>query len=112
MPAHLSTPAILAMAQAPSGGGQQGSLISTFVPLLVIFAIFYFLMIRPQQKQQKRHREMLAALKKGDRVVTRGGIIGTIHTVADNAVVLEVAENVKIKFSRESVAGIESGSQQ
>ena len=110
MLASISLPAVIAMAQAPGGaGGQQGSLLSTLLPLVVIFAIFYFLMIRPQQKQQKRHKEMLSALKKGDRVVTRGGMMGTIDSIAENVVTLEVANNVKIQFSRESIAGVDSG---
>jgi preprotein translocase subunit YajC len=105
---HL--PAIVAMAAPPSGGGgQQSNLIATFAPLLVIFAIFYFLMIRPQQKQQKQHREMLAALKKGDRVVTRGGMMGTIYAIAETIVTLEIADNVRVKFSRDAIAGVEAG---
>lgn len=110
MLATTSIPAVIAMAGAPGGtGGQQGSLLSTLLPLVVIFAIFYFLMIRPQQKQQKRHKEMLTALKKGDKVVTRGGMMGTIESIADTVVTLEVANNVRIQFSRESIAGVDSG---
>lgn len=106
MIAHI--PAIITMAASPGGGGgQQASMLSTLLPLVVIFAIFYFLMIRPQQKQQKRHKEMLAALRKGDRVVTRGGMMGTIDSIAENIVTLEVANNVRIRFSRESIAGVE-----
>lgn len=99
---------VLAMAGAPGGGtgGGQTSWYSTLVPLVVIFAIFYFLMIRPQQKQQKKHREMLSTMRKGDKVVTRGGMHGTIYGIADNVVTLEVADNVKIKFSREAVAAV------
>ncbi len=104
---NITIPAVIAMAAAPGGGGQQGSILSTLLPLVVIFAIFYFLMIRPQQKQQKRHKEMLTALKKGDRVITRGGMMGTVYTIAENIVTLEVADNVRIKFSRESIAGVE-----
>ena len=103
-----SIPAILAMAASPGGGGGgQSSMLSTLLPLVVIFAIFYFLMIRPQQKQQKRHKEMLTALKKGDRVVTRGGMMGTIDAIAENIVTLEVANDVRIRFSRESISGVE-----
>lgn len=107
---NTSIPAIVAMAAPPGGGGQQGSLLSTLLPLVVIFAIFYFLMIRPQQKKQKMHKEMLSALKKGDRVITRGGMMGTIHTIAESIITLEVADNVRIQFSRESVAGVEGES--
>ena len=98
-----------AMAQAPggTGAGQQANWFSTLVPLVVIFAIFYFLMIRPQQKQQKKVKEMLSAVKKGDKVVTRGGMHATVHGIADNIVTLEVAENVKIKFSKEAIAAVQ-----
>ena len=104
-------PAVLAMAAPPGGGGQQGGMLATMVPLVVIFAIFYFLMIRPQQKQQKKHKEMLAALKKGDKVVTRGGMHGTVYGIADNVVTLEVAENIKLKFSREAIAVVQPQNQ-
>jgi len=98
-----------AMAQAPGGGtGQSGNLLSTIGPLVVIFAIFYFLMIRPQQKQQKKVKEMLSAVKKGDRVVTRGGMHATVYGIAENIVTLEVAENVKIKFSKEAIAAVQN----
>ncbi len=107
MLATALSPAVIAMAAPPGGNGQQGSMLSALLPLVVIFAIFYFLMIRPQQKQQKRHKEMLSALKKGDKVITRGGMLGTIHAIADNLITLEVSDNVRIQFSRESIAGIE-----
>lgn len=101
-----------AMAQAPGGAaGQQSSWYSTLVPLVVIFAIFYFLMIRPQQKQQKKHREMVNSMKKGDKVVTRGGMHGIVHGIAENIVTLEVADNVKIKFSREAIAAVQTQNQ-
>jgi len=105
---NLAVASTLAMAAPPGGGeGGQGSILSSILPLVVIFAIFYFLMIRPQQKQAKKHKEMLAALKKGDKVVTRGGMMGTIYSIADNIITLEVADNVRIQFSRESIAGVE-----
>jgi preprotein translocase subunit YajC len=102
--------AMLAMATPPGGqaGSQQGSLVSTLVPLVVIFAIFYFLMIRPQQKQQKKHREMLGALKRGDRVMTRGGIMGTVTDIENTVVTLEIAKNVLVQFTRDSIAGVET----
>ena len=106
---HLGLTSLIAMASPQGGsGGQQGSWIATLMPLVVIFAIFYFLMIRPQQKQQKKHREMLSALKKGDRVVTRGGIMGTVHGVAENVITLEIADNLRIKISREAIAGVQN----
>ncbi|MFA4875500.1 MAG: preprotein translocase subunit YajC [bacterium] len=107
---NLCLAGLLTMAAPPGGqgGNSQSGLISTLVPLLVIFAIFYFLMIRPQQRQQKKHREMLSALKKGDRVLTRGGILGTVHAVADTVITLEVTDNVRIRFSRDAISGVEA----
>ncbi len=107
---NLALTSMIAMAGAPNGtgGSPQGSMLTSIAPLVVIFAIFYFLMIRPQQKQQKKQKEMLAGIRKGDKVVTRGGMIGTVYGVVDNVVTFEVAENVKIKFSRDAVAGIQT----
>ncbi len=100
---------IFAMAGPATGAGAgKGSWFSTLIPLVVIFAIFYFLMIRPQQKQQKKHKEMLSAMRKGDKVVTRGGIHATIHGIADNVLTLEIADNVKIKVNREAVALVQT----
>lgn len=111
----LGINAMLAMAAPPNGGqggGAQGSMLTTLAPLAVIFAIFYFLMIRPQQKQQKKIREMLSEIKKGDKVVTRGGMIGVVHGIADNIVTIEVAENIRIKFNRDAIAGVQTESSQ
>lgn len=84
------------------------------VPMAVIIGIFYFLVIAPANKQRKKTEAMLAALKKGDQVVTSGGIYGTIQSVDADTVILKIADNVKIKISRSSVAGltVETGSQQ
>ena len=72
----------------------------TFLPLILIFVVFYFLLIRPQQRKVKQHKEMLSNLKRGDKIITSGGIIGTINKVADNReLTLEVAENVEIKIA-------------
>jgi len=101
-------PALLfGMAGANTGGNKgQASIVSMLMPMAIIFVIFYFLLIRPQQKQQKKLKEMLDSLKKGDEVVTRGGIYGKIHGIADNVVTLEIAENVRIKVNREFIAGV------
>ncbi len=71
---------------------QQANPIMAFAPMIFIFVIFYFLLIRPQQKKQKEHQNMIKGLKKGDKVVTAGGIIGTIHTLQDDYVVIKVGE--------------------
>lgn len=99
------------MALVQSAGS---SFIGTMVPMAVIIGIFYFLVIAPANKQRKKTEAMLAALKKGDQVVTSGGIYGTIQSVDADTVILKIADNVKIKISRSSVAGltVETGSQQ
>lgn len=88
-------------AAAPAGMAN----IAQFVPLILIFIVFYFLLIRPQQKKAKEHQNYLANLKKGDRVITGGGIHGQITGLTDTVVTLEVAENVRIKVSRSAIAG-------
>ena len=87
-----------------AGGGQ--SAITSLVPLVIMFAIFYFLLIRPQQKKAKEHKALLEALKKGDQVITAGGMHGKISAVEDNIVTIEVANNVNIKFNKAHVAAI------
>jgi preprotein translocase subunit YajC len=76
-----------------------------FLPLVLIFIVFYFLLIRPQQKKAKEHQSYLANLKKGDKVITGGGIHGAITGLTDTVVTLEIAENVRIKVSRSAIAG-------
>jgi preprotein translocase subunit YajC len=87
-----------------AGGGQ--SAITSLVPLVIMFGIFYFILIRPQQKKAKEHKALLEALKKGDHVVTAGGMHGKISAVEDNIVTIEVANNVNIKFNKAHVAAI------
>ncbi|GBD98933.1 preprotein translocase subunit YajC [bacterium BMS3Abin07] len=94
-------------AQTGAQGGPQ-SMFASFLPLIIIFAIFYFLLIRPQQKKAKQHREMLGALKKGDKVVTSGGIYGLVELVSENTVVVKIAENTKIKIGKANIATIRS----
>jgi len=74
-----------------------------FVPLILLFVVFYFLLIRPQQKQQKARKEMIENLNKGDRVVTIGGIYGVIKEIDEAVISLRVADNLNLKFSRASV---------
>ncbi len=85
--------------------GQSGGLIS-FVPLILMFAIFYFLLIRPQQKKAKQHKELLGALKKGDKVVSSGGLHGTVTGLADDVVTMEIAPKVRVKVSRGSISAV------
>lgn len=83
--------------------------IAQFLPIAAIVAIFYFLVIAPANKQRRKTQEMLAALKKGDRVLTTGGIYGTIQTVENDTVHLKIAENVKVRVAKSAIASMESG---
>jgi preprotein translocase subunit YajC len=94
----------LAQAGASQGGGPFGSL-GSFVPMIAIFLIFYFLVLRPQSKKAKEHQQMLSDLKKGDEVVTQGGVIGKISGITDKELTLQVQEGVRIRVTRASVTG-------
>jgi preprotein translocase subunit YajC len=97
-----------AFAQAAGGGaGAAGGLIS-FVPILLIFAIMYFLMIRPQQRKVRDHKAMVEALRRGDQVVTSGGLIGKVTKIADNEVEVELAPNVKVRVVRSTISQVVS----
>lgn len=78
----------------------------SMMPLAMIFVIFYFLLLRPQQKKMKQHQEMLGSIKKGDRIVTTGGLIGTVEGVEEAELSLEVADNVKVKVVKSMVAEV------
>ena len=89
------------------GAQTQANPILSFLPLVLMFVVFYFLLIRPQQKRQSQHAEMVKNLKKGDRVVTSGGIIGTVHTLQDDYLVLKVGDqDTKIEVLRSAIQEI------
>lgn len=92
---------------AQQGTGASGSSLGLLAPFVIIFIIFYFLIIRPQAKERKKMQELLDSLKSGDRVVTAGGILGTIHSVSDTSVELKIAEKVKITVLRSSIRGLQ-----
>jgi len=96
------------LAGAPTPGGSPIEGLVSFVPLLVMFVIFYLLLIRPQQKRQKEVRDMINNLKKGDRVITTGGLYGTIVGLNDSYVQLKIADQVKVKISRSAIAGLQN----
>ena len=96
----------LAYALGSGGAGGQGGGFGAFVPLILMFAIFYFLLIRPQQKKAKMHKEMVNTLKKGDRVVSSGGLHGLVTGITDTVITMEVAPKVRVKVSRGSIAGV------
>ena len=95
-----------AMGMSPGGSGGQGSQIWSFLPIILIFVIFYFLLIRPQQKQKKEHQNLLTNLKVGDNVMTNGGIYGRITGIKDDKVTLEISDKVRVKVSRGHIAGV------
>lgn len=89
-----------------AGGAAQGSGFTMFIPMILIFVIFYFLMIRPQQKQQKERARMISEVQKGDQVVMTSGIHARVVGVADKILTLEIADNVKVKAERDGVATV------
>jgi len=95
----------IAWAQAlpGTGGSGTGTLVS-LIPFILIFVIFYFLLILPQQRRQKKMRSMLDALKKGDKVITSGGMWGTVTNLGKDTVTLQVSDNTKVKVQREHIA--------
>ena len=98
----------LAYAMGPSaaGGGNGGGIMSVLPLMIGMFAIMYFLIIRPQQKQRKDREALLAAVKKGDRVVTSSGLFGTVVGLSEHTVTLKVAEQVKLEFERSAIGRI------
>jgi preprotein translocase subunit YajC len=93
-----------AMGTQPGGGG--GSQWMSFLPIILIFAIFYFLLIRPQQKKAKDHRALLSSLKVGDQVLTSGGIYGRVTGLRDDVITLEISDKVRVKVGRGHIAGV------
>ena len=91
-------------AAGPAGQSTQGIL--GFLPLIVIFVIFYFMLIRPQSKRAKEHRNMVANLGKGDEVVTNGGLLGKIIEMGENFITLELADGVQVKVQRQAISAL------
>ena len=88
------------------GAGGEGGGVGAFIPLILMFAIFYFLLIRPQQKKAKAHKQLLSSIKKGDRVISSGGLHGVVTGLTDDVVTMEIAPKVRVKVSRGSISGI------
>ncbi|MGL5010858.1 MAG: preprotein translocase subunit YajC [Paracoccaceae bacterium] len=99
--------ATAAYAQAAGGQAGAGAVFGSFVPLILIFLIMYFLLIRPQQKKLKEHKAMVEALRRGDQVLTQGGIIGKVVKVNDDGVLeVEIADGVKVKVARHTITTV------
>lgn len=95
------------LAMAPQGGeGGSGSLISTVIMFGAIFAIFYFMIIRPQQKRAKEREKLLSNIEKGDKIVTSGGVHATIVGIEEKTVLIEIAPNVKVKVERSAIGSV------
>ncbi len=96
-----------------AGGGGAGEMFGALVPFILIFAVFYFLLIRPQQQKMKRHREAVNAVRRGDRVVTGGGIVGSVARVDDQAdeLLVEIAEGVRVRVKRQTLMDVQSKSE-
>ena len=94
----------ISVAYAQSADAGSGSAFFQFIPLILILGVFWFLIIRPQQKKQKEHQRMVDSLRKGDKVVTNGGIFGTIVKVGDDRLTLEIASKIQIQLERHQVA--------
>jgi len=99
----IETALAMAGGSDPQAGG--GSAMSMFLPFILMFAVFYFLLIRPQQKKQKLHQAMLEAIKKGDEVMTSSGIFGRVAGVDDKIVTLEVAKDLRIRVAKSHIGG-------
>ncbi len=97
---------MISVAYAQSAGAQQGSPITSLIMMVAIFAIFYFLMIRPQQKKQKELKNLINSLQKGDEVMTAGGMLGRITNLDEHYIELNIANNVNIKMQRGSVVNV------
>lgn len=101
----LFIPVAIAFAEdAPQATTPGLSGIMSIAPLIILFVIFYFLLIRPQQKRAKEHKQMISAIQKGDQVVTTGGIHGRVASVNEDSISVEIAEGVKVKVSREAIS--------
>jgi preprotein translocase subunit YajC len=93
-------------APAAAGTAQQPGMLEALFPFIILFVVFYFLLIRPQQKRAKEHKKMVETLSKGDEVITQGGIYGKITAVGEDAVTVEVADNVEMKLQRAAISGV------
>jgi preprotein translocase subunit YajC len=91
--------------QQQTDGGMSG-IVSSLLPFLLIILVFYFLILRPQQKRQKERQKLLESVKKGDKVITSGGLHGTVEGVEDKSVLIKIADNVKVKVERSAVSTI------
>jgi len=97
---------LIASAMAQDGAPPPGGTLASFIPLILIVVIFWFLLIRPQMKRNKQHRELVAGLSAGDEIITSGGMLGRITGVSDSFVTLKLADGIEVKLQRHAVAQV------
>ncbi len=90
----------------PQGGDGGGSIFSALVPILLVFLIFYFMILRPQKKKQKERESLLSNIQKGDKIVTAGGMHGTVIGIEEKTVLVQISDDVKVKFERSAISSI------
>ena len=95
-----------AMAEGPAAAGSQDGGLLGMLPLLLIMVLFYFMLIRPQQKRAKEHKNMVGALSKGDELVTNGGLLGRVTNVGESFITVKIADNVEVKVQKQSVSAL------
>jgi len=95
------------LAEAAADGQQQPNFLLQMAPLLIIFALFYFMLIRPQQRRQKEHAQLVSGIQTGDKVITSSGIHGIISNVKERTVIVKIAENVKVEMDRGAITSVE-----
>jgi len=91
---------------SPQGENGKGGGMMSFLPIILIFAILYFVMIRPQQRRQKEHKKLISEVQKGDKVVTSGGIYGVVSNIKEESVIVKAADNVKLEVARSSISRV------
>lgn len=96
-----------AMGSQPAAGQGGASQWMSFLPLILLFVVFYFLLIRPQQKKAKQQKTFIDNLKKGDKIITSSGLYGTITGITDDAITIEIAEKVRVKIARNAVTALQ-----
>jgi len=101
-----------AMGTSGGNGSTGGGGMSSLIMMAVIFGIFYFIMIRPQQKKAKEHKQMVEELKKGDRIITAGGMYGTVENLSPTTLTIKIAEGVKVKITRGSIGTVVKGEEE
>ena len=102
-----ATASVLPLAQAAAPAGP--SIVMQLLPIVLIFVVFWFLILRPQKKQQDQRKKMLEAIQRGDRVLTTGGLYGTVKDVKGDVLVIQIAENVKVEVARAAITGVTTG---